>query len=172
MASIYLNKKKCGIGENFARGIRNAGLWINPESIDDWNPESIIYDIIRSPESSTWNQELLAWNPESKTTLDSLTLGDKKRDQLLQETFGTQHSHRFIIGFRKTNMAAISFFWKTNIATVSLFGTPIWPPSQYFGTPKWPQLHQFGILIWPPFLGFGKPIWPPFHCFGTLIWPP
>ena len=129
-------------------------------------------DIIRSPESSTWNQESLAWNPESKTTLDSLTLGDKKRDQLLQETFGTQHSHRFIIGFRKTNMAAGSFFWKTNMATVSLFGTPIWPPSQYFGTPKWPQLHQFGILIWPPFHGFGKPIWPPFHCFGTPIWPP
>ena len=39
---IYLNKKKCGIQENFACGILNAEPW-NPESIDDWNPKSNIY---------------------------------------------------------------------------------------------------------------------------------
>ena len=52
---------------NTAQGIRNP--------IYDWNPESKFHS--QSPESSTCNPESTAWNPKSKTVLDSLTW-DKK----------------------------------------------------------------------------------------------
>ena len=48
---------------NTAQGIRNP--------TNDWNPESKFYwQILKS---STWNRESTAWNPESKTVLDSPT---------------------------------------------------------------------------------------------------
>ena len=47
-------------------------------------------DMVRSPESSTWNPESMAWNPESKTILGSPIWGNKKRVQLPQDLFGTQ----------------------------------------------------------------------------------
>ena len=48
---------------NTAQGIRNP--------TNDWNPESKFYwQILKS---SIWNRESTAWNPESKTVLDSPT---------------------------------------------------------------------------------------------------
>ena len=71
-----------GIREIFATGIWNPGLW-NPE-YNSKNPESfqrlksgIQVPLRKNPESSTWNLESTAWNPESKRVLDSLTLGDR-----------------------------------------------------------------------------------------------
>ena len=32
-----------------------------------------------------------------------------------------QHSRPFVIGFRQTNMAAISLFWNTNMANMAIF---------------------------------------------------
>ena len=54
-------------------GIRNTAPGIlNPTN--DRNPESKFH--WQRLESSSWNLESTAWNPESKTVLDSLTLGD------------------------------------------------------------------------------------------------
>ena len=55
----------CGIW-NTAQGIRNLTNDCNPESTVHW----------QRPQSTTWNLESTAWNPESKTALDSLTLGE------------------------------------------------------------------------------------------------
>ena len=55
----------CGIW-NTAQGIRNLTNDCNPESTFHW----------QRPQSTTWNLESTAWNPESKTALDSLTLGE------------------------------------------------------------------------------------------------
>ena len=55
----------CGIW-NTAQGIRNLTNDCNPESTFHW----------QRSESTTWNLESTAWNPESKTALDSLTLGE------------------------------------------------------------------------------------------------
>ena len=55
----------CGIW-NTAQGIRNL--------TNDCNPESTFH--CQRPESTMWNLESTAWNPESKTALDSLTLGE------------------------------------------------------------------------------------------------
>ena len=54
-------------------GIRNTaqGIW-NPTN--DWNSESKFYWQI--PESGTWYPESTVRNPESKTVLDSLPLGN------------------------------------------------------------------------------------------------
>ena len=65
----------------FACEFRNPWLW-NPEyssqriwnPTSDWNPESKFHS--ERLESSTWNPESMAWNPESKTVLDSLLCGD------------------------------------------------------------------------------------------------
>ena len=56
-------------------GIRNTAQEIrNPTN--DWNPESAFYwQILKS---STWNPESIAWNPESKTVLDSLKGGEMR----------------------------------------------------------------------------------------------
>ena len=57
---------------NFDCGIQNTGQGIrNPTK--DWNSESRFH--WQRLESSTWNQESTAWNPESNTVLDSLTWG-------------------------------------------------------------------------------------------------
>ena len=52
-------------------GIRNqlneAGVPLNPESKFHW----------QTLECSTWNPESTAWNPQSKTVLDSFTWGDR-----------------------------------------------------------------------------------------------
>ena len=51
-------------------GIQNTAVGIrNPT--EDWNPESRFH--WQRLYSSTWNPESTAWNPESKTVLDSLT---------------------------------------------------------------------------------------------------
>ena len=60
----------------------NPGLWDpqcssrdrNPTK--DWNPESKFRS--HKLESSTWNQESSAWNPEFKTVLDFLTWSDSR----------------------------------------------------------------------------------------------
>ena len=55
---------------NLGIGIRNRGRGIrNPTN--DWNPESKFH--LQRLESSTWNPESTARNPESKTVLDSIT---------------------------------------------------------------------------------------------------
>ena len=48
-------------------GIRNPSKDLNPEPKCHW----------QRLESSTWNPEFMAWNPESKTVLDSLTWDDR-----------------------------------------------------------------------------------------------
>ena len=58
------NDKKSGI-QSLESGIRNPYKDLNPESKFHWH----------RLESSTWNSESTAWNPESKTVLDSLTWG-------------------------------------------------------------------------------------------------
>ena len=52
-----------------AQGIHN--------SINNGNPESKFY--WQRLAFSTWNLESIAWNPESKTVLDSLTWGEMLR---------------------------------------------------------------------------------------------
>ena len=46
----------------------------------NWNPAlfGIRNPLCRNPESSTRNSESTAWNPQSKTVLDSLTWGENK----------------------------------------------------------------------------------------------
>ena len=56
-----------GIWETFVCTIRNPGFW-NPE-YSSRNPESKFYSQIK---------ESTAWNPESKTVLDSLAWGDER----------------------------------------------------------------------------------------------
>ena len=74
-------------------------------------------DMIRSPESSTWNPETMAWNPrKSWIPLHGATRKEFNSHKICLEH---QHSRRSIIGFRKTNMATVSLFWKTNMATAS-----------------------------------------------------
>ena len=79
-------------------------------------------DMIRSPESSTWNQESLAWNPESKTILGFLIWGRQEKSS-----------------------SSTGFVWNTSIAAASLlaFGKLIRPPFHSFGRPIWPPFHYF-----------------------------
>ena len=57
--------------------VLESGIQLKESEIPfyDWNPESKFHS--QSPESSTCNPEPTAWNPKSKTVLDSLTW-DKK----------------------------------------------------------------------------------------------
>jgi len=73
-----------GIRELFSRGILNPEVCSpesssrNPESANDWNPDSISIEMSTwNVESSNWNPESTVWNPESKTVLDYLTCGEK-----------------------------------------------------------------------------------------------
>ena len=74
---------------NFACGIRNPGLQNQEYSTRirnrTWNPESKFH--WQTLESSTWNPESAAWISESKTVLDSLTVGRltllKRKDEPL-----------------------------------------------------------------------------------------
>ena len=50
-------------------GIQNAAQGV-------WNTVSRQYPLKNEPESSNWNLEIMTWNPESKTVLDSLTWSD------------------------------------------------------------------------------------------------
>ena len=70
--------------EIYTCGIRNPRLWnpkyssVNPEShqkleFADRNPSSTGKDL----EFSTWNSESMAWNPKTKSILDSLPWGDR-----------------------------------------------------------------------------------------------
>ena len=59
------------------------GFWIQNTAQESgialnrtWNPESKFH--WQRLESSTWNPESGAWNPESKNVLDSLTWGDQR----------------------------------------------------------------------------------------------
>ena len=60
----------------------NPGLWDrniaqeNRNATKDWNPESRFH--CHRLKSSTRNPESEAWNPESKTVLDSLTWSDSR----------------------------------------------------------------------------------------------
>ena len=54
-------------------GIRNPAKDWDPESRSHW----------QRLQSSTWNPEFPAWNPESTTVLDSFTRGEKSLFQLL-----------------------------------------------------------------------------------------
>ena len=66
-----------GIRENCVCGIWTTGQGIrNPTK--DWNPESKFH--WQRLEESTWNRESTAWNPESKTILDSFTWSDYVQD--------------------------------------------------------------------------------------------
>ena len=71
--SILHCVRDSGIQENIACGIRNTaqGIW-NPTK--EWNTESKFY--WQRLQSSNWNPESMAWNPECKTVLDSLIWGD------------------------------------------------------------------------------------------------
>ena len=67
---ILKGNTNSGIPETFSFGVRNPGLW-NPE-FSSRNPESRIQaPLTRNPEST-------AWNLESKTVLDYLTLAKDK----------------------------------------------------------------------------------------------
>ena len=116
-----VDKKKCGIQENFACGIRNAELW-NLES-HWWLESGIQYLLIsqsaRNPLPGIRNQWRGIQNPRlSWIPLHGATRKEFNSHKICLEH---QHSRRSIIGCRKTNMAAISMFWKTNMAAVSLF---------------------------------------------------
>ena len=50
----------------------NTVFWISPEFECHW----------QKLESGNWNPEAIAWNPESKTVLDSLTSGDTQHFQM------------------------------------------------------------------------------------------
>ena len=52
--------------QNTTQGIRNPS--------NDWNPESKFHR--QRLKSSAWNPESMAWSPESKTVLDSLSWGE------------------------------------------------------------------------------------------------
>ena len=78
----YFFLMESGIWESLACEIQDPGLWNpehsskNPKSVfKDWNAESKF--LSQRLECSTWNLESPAWNPESKTVLDSLTKGEK-----------------------------------------------------------------------------------------------
>ena len=70
------------IWENFGRGIRNPGLW-NPEysSTESGIPPTIRIRNLPKARIQFLETESTAWDPESKTVLDSLTW-DKKGSQL------------------------------------------------------------------------------------------
>ena len=57
------------IRENFTCGLRNTTQGIR-NLTNDWNPKSRFHR--QRLESSTWNTNSTAWNPEFKTVLDSL----------------------------------------------------------------------------------------------------
>ena len=80
------------------RNARNFGWW-NQESrkMCKWNPESTFH--WQRLESSTWNLETTAWNPESKTVLDSLIWGDKAFKGIETTKLFNQHSYMVIIFF-------------------------------------------------------------------------
>ena len=63
--------------ENLGLGIRNTAEGIR-NFTNDWNPESKFHwHRIRNLGPGIWNLESMAWNPESKTVLDSLTWNEK-----------------------------------------------------------------------------------------------
>ena len=58
-----------------------SGVFGNRNPAKDWDPESRFH--WQRLQSSTWNPEFPAWNPEATTVLDSFTRGEKSLFQLL-----------------------------------------------------------------------------------------